>query len=649
MNIHLSRTFGTALILYSHVKPTHSVAPIQACLYLLLAVLIVMTTGCSVTPKPISDLSHKERSQKDVEKMYAAQEPVEGKITLSQATARAIRYNMDYRTRMMEQAWTLGQLDVANFDLLPKMTVSAGYTARGNDAFGYGFGRDGNVTTNPSASQERAIMTSKSSFSWSVLDFGLSYYRAKQLANQTLITEERRRKAMQNLMQDVRLSFWRAYVAQQLLPEMGRLLRELDHNALRAKIILGQRLITPLQIIAYRRSLIDLEQQLAMRAGELAQSRVEFAQLINLPPDQAYELDAPSMEVVTREFVGKVETLDQLAMENRPELREEGYRIQITELEKTRIQLQALLPGIAVDYSYNTSSNKYLLNGSWAAVGADAAVNLVKLFSLPAVNKSAQAQKQMDEARRMAQAGAVLAQIRIAVTRYDVLGTEYQYWQDAIEDDKYFLATLTSSADVGIESELELIRAKAKLLGTRVSAGLAYATLEGAMGRIYNSVGLDVLPREMGRNDLVSLTTELEKRIQSWEKINFSTRKPLEMPAVSLAYAKRVKPEVRAEIQKSIAHILKMSNIDIRSDAELVLTTDVEVSGEPGSKIIGRIRGKLLNNDEQVIVEIEQKSTLTYPVTAKQWSALGEAVGIKVSEVLITRSRKPLPKAMRAE
>ncbi len=379
------------MILYSHVKPAQLLAPIQACLYLLLALLLVAIAGCSVTPKPIADAQHKERSQKDVEKMYAAQEPVGGKMTLSQATARAIRYNMDYRTRMMEQAWSLGQLDVANFDLLPKMTVSAGYTDRGNNAFGYGFGQDGKVTTNPSASQECAIVTSKSGFSWNVLDFGLSYYRAKQLADQTLITEERRRKAMQNLVQDVRLSFWRAYVAQQLLPEMGRLLRELDRNALRAKVILGQRLLTPLQIISYRRSLIDLEQQLAMRATELAQSRIEFAKLINLPPDQAYELDALSMEVVVRDFDGKLAVLDQLALENRPELREEGYRMRITELEKTRMQLQALLPGIAVDYSYNTSSNKYLLNSSWAAVGADAAANLVKIFSLPAVKKSAQA------------------------------------------------------------------------------------------------------------------------------------------------------------------------------------------------------------------------------------------------------------------
>ena len=75
----------------------------------------------------------------------------------------------------------------------------------------------------------------------------------------------------------------------------------------------------------------------------------------------------------------------------------------------------------------------------------------------------------------------------------------------------------------------------------------------------------------------------------------------------------------------------------------------MELSGEMGSKIMGRITGKLRNKDEQVIVEIEQHSTLTYPVNARQWSAMGEAVAMKVSEALNTRIRKPLPEAMRAD
>ncbi len=580
--------------------------------------------------------------------MFSTQETARGPISLPEATARAIRYNMDYRTRMMEEALALGQLDVANFDLLPKITASAGYTSRSNDAFGYGFGTDGKVTANPSASQERQIATTKAGISWSVLDFGLSYYRAKQLSDQALVADERRRKAMQNLVLDVRQAFWRAYAAQQLLPEAGKLLEELDQNSARAKIILSQRLLSPQQIIAYRRSLLDLEQQLALRATDLAQARLEFAQLINLPPDQPYVLEAPARNAAgAQEFIGKIEVLDQLALEMRPELREEGYRARISDLEAARNRLAALLPGVSVDYSYNSSSNKYLLNSSWSQVGTDAAVNLVKLFSLPAINRSAESQKKLDEARRMAQAAAVLAQIRIAVTRYEVLGKEYEYWQDSVDDDGRYLQTLTSSAQVGIETELEIIRAKAKLLGTRISASLAYATLEGSMGRVFNSVGLDALPSEMARTDLPSLTEELQTRIQQWEKANFASRSVAPLPPVSLAYSERVLPQARDEMDKSITKTLKESAVMTTTDAELKLTIDIELSPISDGMLRSTISSRLKDKADKVYMETEQRSTLSDPVTPQQWAAIGETIAMKVSEQLNAKARQKLPKALR--
>ena len=608
----------------------------------------VFLAGCSVNSSRISNSENKARAEQDLQKMFAEQEIARGPISLSQATARAIRYNMDYRTKMMEEALSLGQVDVANFDLLPKITASAGYTNRSNDSFGYGFSRDGTITTNPSASQERQINITKSAVSWSVLDFGLSYYRAKQLSDQALVADERRRKAMQNLVLDVRQAFWRAYAAQLLLPELGKLLEELDLNSARAKIILSQKLLSPQQIIAYRRSLLDLEQQLALRAADLAQARLEFAQLINLPPDQPFVLEAPARAAFgAQEFIGKIEVLDQLALEMRPELREEGYRALISDLEAARNRLAALLPGVSVDYSYNTSSNKYLLNSSWSQVGVDAAVNLVKLFSLPAINRSAESQKKLDEARRMAQATAVLAQIRIAVTRYEVLGKEYEYWQDSVDDDGRYLQTLTSSGQVGIETELEIIRAKAKLLGTRISSSLAYATLEGAMGRVFNSVGMDALPKEMKRTDLPALTEELEARIQDWEKTHFAARKSNPLPPVALNYTERVLPSARREMELSIAKIFKESSVQTSSEADLRLTIDVELSPASAGMLRSKISSRLQDKADKVFMENEQRSTLSDPVTPQQWAAIGETIAMKVYEQLNSQSRQKMPKALR--
>ena len=100
----------------------------------------------------------------------------------------------------MEEAAAAAQLDVAQFDLLPKLTANAGYSTRSNDAFGFGFTPDGTIATTPTASVERTRTTASVGFAWNVLDFGVSYYRARQLSDQKLIAAERRRRRLRAVL-----------------------------------------------------------------------------------------------------------------------------------------------------------------------------------------------------------------------------------------------------------------------------------------------------------------------------------------------------------------------------------------------------------------------------------------------------------------
>ena len=67
--------------------------------------------------------------------------------------------------------------------------------------------------------------------SWNLLDFGVSYYRARQQADQVLIAEERKRKVVQNILADTRNAYWRAletngrpdYRAAPMLPGLLRI------------------------------------------------------------------------------------------------------------------------------------------------------------------------------------------------------------------------------------------------------------------------------------------------------------------------------------------------------------------------------------------------------------------------------------------
>lgn len=616
----------------------------------ILGMMLLVTSGCSIQPRAISDADHKLRVEADARKMYAEQEPLKGPLSLNDGIARAIRYNMEYRTRMMEVAGALGQLDVGNFDLLPKMTLTAGYMQRNNDAFSYGFTTEGTTTSSPSGSMERIVSTSKAAFSWNILDFGLAYYRAKQLADQSLVAEERRRKALQNLVLDVRMAYWKAQAGQQLLPDIGNLLDELDRYTKKAEFILSQRLMTPLQVIAYRRSLLDMEQQMVARANELVQARMDFSTLINLPPGQAYTLviDAKEKQNLKRDFTADIEKLDTLALELRPELREEGYRERLTDIEKSRATLQALLPSLSLEYGWNNNSNKYLVNQAWTQVGSDAALNLVKAFSLPAIGRAAEAQKGMDDARRSAQIAAVLSQIRIAVSRYEVLAKEYEYWVASVEDDTRVVETLKSSVSVGIEADFELIRARGKLINTRISAALAYANLQAAVGRIYSSIGLDSLPREMVSNDLASLSNALNERLSQWEGTHFSVRQPLVLPRMSVRYTQNVPAFMVPELNKSMALIFNSAEIELNDQSDFAVIADVVISKNGEGKTVAVVKGSIEEaSSSKTIFTTEQKSTLVEPVTARQWSALGEAIAYPISDFMTQQFKKSLPQALK--
>src|SRR5690606_19213384 len=77
-----------------------------------LLALATVAAGCAtVRPEPIDEGAVAERVRSDRERMYVDQEPVRAPLTLEEAAARAIKYNLDYRLQMMESALQHGVLD----------------------------------------------------------------------------------------------------------------------------------------------------------------------------------------------------------------------------------------------------------------------------------------------------------------------------------------------------------------------------------------------------------------------------------------------------------------------------------------------------------------------------------------------------------
>jgi outer membrane protein TolC len=613
----------------------------------------LMLAGCAVTPQPFTPQERSTFAQEDLAAIVRGSEPVTAPITLAEAASRAIRHNLGFRVRQMEVAVQAKQLDLSRFDMLPRLALSAGYTWRDNDAFGLGYQPDGTISSVPSSATERIRNTANAALTWNLLDFGVSYYRAKQNADLVLVAEERRRRALQNLVLDVQLAWWRAEAAQRLLPEVDEVLARIDQGAERSRLIEARKLLPPLQIIAYRRSLLDLQQQLSARRQDLAQWRTEFADLIGLRPGEPYRV-APVVRFSLQlpDLITRVDDLEALALERRPELGEERYRQRVTQQEGKK-QLLSILPSLNLNVGANYDSNRFLINNQWTEAGGLVSFNLLKLLSLPAMQRTQAAAEELDNARRLAAAAAVMTQTRIAAQRYDLLRHEMRVWNEAVIDDRELMRAMEATQQSGLETELELIRAAARLALTEINRDVVQANLEYAIGRLMNSVGYDVVAAETPVGDGPTLSQQLAEALGQFAADNFTAAAMHPMQSVAIGQVTGVPDAVRAEFLESMRMVLRIARIPVAAEgAPAGVRTDVAVQLAP-KQASGRpvtLRVTLLQGDGQKVLQtVETHSMLVEPIGTEQWKVLGEAAVFRVADHLRALLGGRLQAAARAD
>ena len=491
---------------------------------MLVASALLLSACGSLTPTPYTKDEIKDRVVSDRQKMFAEQEPVSGPITFHEAAARALKYNLDYRLKLMESALSRSLYDVSKFDMLPRLTANAGYAGRSNTGGGFSEGidlatgkPDGTVSLRPSTAVEDNRRLAGLTLSWNVLDFGVSYYRAQQKADQILMAEERRRKVVQNVLQDVRNAYWRAVGAQRLIGEVNSLI-DRTHKALEAaKKAEDQGLLPRLQALSYQRALLDAVSLMNLRRQDLELARAELAALMSLPPGTPMVL-ADTEEPIVSTLPNDTETLERMALERRPEIMEEWYRKRVTATD-IKIAKAQVWPNLSLEAGPLYDSNKYLFNNNWAEVGLRLSFNLIKLLQWPALDQAQADQEQTDDTRRMGLSMAVLTQVHVGKQRYELSLSELKFAEEIMRVDGRLLEYAKAAASTSVDSELEVIRAEARSLLARYQRQAAYSNAQAAWGRFYNSVGLDVMPEAIESHDVKTLAAEIKRTMGEWESV----------------------------------------------------------------------------------------------------------------------------------
>ncbi|GLZ85646.1 hypothetical protein Pres01_16970 [Metapseudomonas resinovorans] len=496
----------------------------KAAKFFSVSVLALAVTGCAVTSQPIDRSVSEQRARQDLATMFKDQEPLSGPLTLHQAMARAVKYNLEARLKVMEEALAKRQVDLASFDMLPRMAMEAGYAGRSNvSASSSQSVLTDTQSLEPSTSQDRDRGVADLTMVWNVLDFGVSYVSAKQQADQRLIVQERRRKVVHTIIQDVRSAYWRAVAADRLLKQIDSLMARVDEVRTSSQRMSSERIGDPVQAMSYQRALIEATRQLEEQRRALSLAKTELAALINLPLNTDFTLAATD-DYQVPELKVDMNRLEEEALASRPELREQDYQARISAAE-TRKAMLRLLPGLEFSAGGHYDSNSFLVNQSWADYGVKVTWNLFNVLSGPAAIDVAKAGESVAAARRQAMSMAVLAQLYVANANFHEAQRQFQTSEELASLDGQIAEQLRNRYKTQSIGELDLIQGELNTLQAQLKRDLSYAELRNAYAQLFVSAGVDPLPESLPDDKLATIANALESGESRWESGDISTAK----------------------------------------------------------------------------------------------------------------------------
>ena len=486
---------------------------------IVVSIALFSLTGCLVKPHALNKEEVKARAVKDFQTIFSIEEPIAGPIDLYEATARALKYNLDAKIKTMQIQLAHQQLNIAHYSLLPQVSANAGFDGRNN--FSGGTGQS--ITTGRQAveaftSSDKNVTYGNLALSWDVLDFGLSFVRAQQAADNVMIAEEEKRRIAVRLVQEVRSAYWRAVSAERVLPRI-QLLNESVSRALEsAQLIVDRKLQAPLTPLNYQRDLLNIQREVRRYFRELSTAKTQLASMMGVPPGAQFDLVMPPSETTVPVINLDSQKMEEQALLLRPELRAIDYKKRINAREVKAVFLE-LFPSLKVSFGGYYNSNSLLFYQNWLTYAAQVSWNLLSVFRTPAKLKAIEAHGQMLDAQSLALSLSILTEVHVGAAQFVHAKEEYK---DALNYQQAQAAIAEHTNNLWLThrtNDLLLIRERVNHVAADVRLDTARSGLETAYATLMASLGEEAVPASLGEQNVAQLADSIRRY---WESSGFT-------------------------------------------------------------------------------------------------------------------------------
>jgi outer membrane protein TolC len=483
-----------------------------------LAILAVGISGCSFMPKPLTVDEQQNMLKEDRIKATKEVEAVGSQLTLNEAVARGMKYNLDHRSKMLEQAIALGTYDLSKWDMMPKVLANAGYNYRNNyfitNATGAYTGTPS--LSEPFVSSDKVYGMAGLTLSWSLLDFGVSYFNARQNADRIIVASERRRRTMHILVQDIQAAYLRAAAAQKLRGEIEVTIKAANKALLNSQKAEKNGLKEPEDALKYQKSLLDNMKILETIDQELSTAKIELCQLINLSPATPIKLEDPDKIPVPNSHTSTpIQEFELRALMANADLKESIYNARIA-VEETHKSMLKLFPGLTFNVGPQTTNNSHYVNKSWVEGAANISFNLWSVLMAPGAIKLAGQNEELAQQKRMMMQMAIVSQVYLSKIQLDNSNVLYKRSLGIDNVDSRLAKIAGEKFKIGTASDAEKVAADASSIVSKLRKYQALSQLFAASGKMQASAGLEPHFNSVDEISLKDMTGLVNAHFSTW-------------------------------------------------------------------------------------------------------------------------------------
>lgn len=433
-----------------------------------------LLAGCAAFAPPLTEQQVVNFAKDLDDQLASPSEPQVGVLNADDAVNRAIYYNHSVRAKELEAALAEAKVRVQAGSMLPNIVVESGYYRRDRPHMSHS-----NLATAYSTSTDLRTISRDIALSWNILDFGLSFVRARQGLGKALQQHEESNRVRARIIEETRSIYWRAVAFDRIAPAVEQLDREVNSAIALSRAAMRDVQVDPMVPINLQRDILNAQRELNLLQSSLAGATDQLKQLIGLPLMDRLSFDTTRTLPRLSLSVTSSDADVSIALRQRPEIRHHILEMRITDEEVNATILQ-LLPGVTIGKTYASDTTSYLLHSNWVSWSTKIAGNLMNIARLPADLIAVDAQQKLNRQNALATAALIAMQVQAARARINVQTRSYRDAERFQSVQRQLLHQVRTAVELNKVGRQSLVREKLATLLAEVRTIVAFADLHAA-------------------------------------------------------------------------------------------------------------------------------------------------------------------------